>query len=231
MLNSSELLSPSVESRTLLDLSLGLTDRGFLVGQTGTGKTTLAQLLLGARNHPYIVVFDTKGMMRKEDWPGYEIHKRLDAAIRSKQPKLIWQPEPAELRSWETIDRGFRWIYERWNTLLYVDEALDVTLRQEIPFGFHAVLTRGRQRIISTLVATQRPTGIPQSIISEAQHRYIFYLQLEQDRKRMESLTGIAEERIKKLDKYEFFYSRQGEREASGILKLTIKGRESDNGS
>ncbi len=56
------------------------------------------------------------------------------------------------------------------------------------------------------MIATQRPSRIPLITLSEAEHFYIFRLQLLKDRQRVEELTGITAEAQTDLGRFEFFY-------------------------
>lgn len=197
-----------------------MNDRALIVGQTGSGKTVLAQHLLAAR--PFVVVLDPK---RRFNAPGYETLSTLRAVTKSKSERIIYRPEHDALHEWQDdgsdIARFFEWIFRRGNTTLYVDEAYLVTNLNVIPRYYHACLTQGRELGIATWTATQRPMGIPQVLLSEAEHAYTFRLQLPQDRSRVEAVTGLDRELIFRLQKYEFYYSRS-DSEPVGPLQLSL---------
>lgn len=52
------------------------------------------------------------------------------------------------------------------------------------------LLRRGREAGITTYVATQRPMDIPLTILSEAEHVFVFDLNLEGDRRRIREVIG-----------------------------------------
>lgn len=52
------------------------------------------------------------------------------------------------------------------------------------------LLRRGREAGITTYVATQRPLDIPLTILSEAEHVFVFDLNLAGDRKRVAEVIG-----------------------------------------
>jgi DNA helicase HerA-like ATPase len=96
-------------------------DRVLFVGTTGSGKTTLARVLLSSR--AFVVVLDVKGTL---NWPGYRMVRRLRDLARidaDKSRRIIYRPHYTELNA---IDPFFRWILERGNTTLYVDELMYV---------------------------------------------------------------------------------------------------------
>lgn len=206
----------------LEDIAPGITDRAAFVGQTGSGKTTLAQEV--CRLRPWVVALDPKGML---EWNGYEVHERLSALTKAKRPRLIYRPVYEELVDEETLDAFFEWIYERCNCVLYVDEVYAVAQGDSYPWFFGACLTRGRERGIATYVATQRPSRVPQVMLSESEHAYIFNLKLPQDRERIADITGLEDE-LFKLPEHEFFYAPQVG-EPRGPLKLALKGKGKSN--
>lgn len=225
---SADLSTQSTASRTtseppLKNLLPEATDRALFVGQTGSGKTTLAKALLQSRE--YVVVHDGKGTL---DWRGYHRVEKLRDLMRldaKKYPRIIYRPEAAELRDFEATDHFFRWVYLRRNTLLYVDEAYAVSAYfwGRVPPHYHACITRGRERGVPVWSATQRPSGVPLVILSESESAYIFRLQVRDDRARIESLYGIAEEQIARLTKWRFYHARAGE-ETKGPLILKLRG-------
>lgn len=52
------------------------------------------------------------------------------------------------------------------------------------------LLRRGREAGITTYVATQRPLDIPLTILTEAEHVFVFDLNLEGDRRRVREVMG-----------------------------------------
>lgn len=201
--------------RKLEEIAPGLTDRAAFVGQTGSGKTTLAQEV--CRLRPWVVAFDPKGML---EWDGYERHERLSALTKAKAPRLIYRPVYEELADDETVDAFFEWVYERRNCVLYVDEVYAIAQGDSYPWFFGACLTRGRERGIATYIASQRPSRVPQVMLSESEHCYIFNLKLPQDRERMSDITGLEDTELN-LPKHEFYYVPQVG-DPVGPLKLSL---------
>ena len=177
----------------------------FIAGRTGSGKTYLAQKYLAGYEH--VFVLDTKGTI---DWPEVPrdeitIVKHLKSVLKVKTSKCIYQPVAEELEL-DFYDQFFKFIYNRGNTIVWIDEVMSVTPHaQKIPFWYKAILTRGRELGVSAWSLTQRPAGINLLPISEASHLIAFDLNLPQDRKRISEVSG-APEFLDKPGQYKFWY-------------------------
>lgn len=208
-------------------IKLGRNDRGTLIGKTGSGKTTLAKFLIEDWQKPYSVVWNPKGSDAVYKWKQkhvnslpqlYDVENDVE-----RYPRIIYTPSAILAEDEKTQEEFFYWIYERKNTRIYIDEATSVFYAGNKPPRFlTAVLNRGRERGISSLVATQRPAGVPINILSEAEHFYIFKVLHPYDKKRIEDLCGISIEQQYELDDFEFYYFNV----SRGLFprKLTING-------
>lgn len=206
-----------IKSKKLRKMLPRPTDRAFFVGMTGTGKTTLAEIICNEKK--YVVVLDTKGEI---DWKGYHLHERLDSLTKDKHPKLIYRPNPYELQNETTVDNFFLWIYTRENTTVYIDEVYSICQNNNIPFHLLACLTRGRSKNICVYSSSQRPKDLPQTLMSEAENYYVFKLNMPQDRKKIYEITGIKDDNVFDLKKRFFIYANV-EAGISNPQTLTIR--------
>lgn len=157
--------------------------------------------------------------MEPKQWPGFKFVKSFDELRRAAElktsgsftfPKIVFQPRVEEIPDLNDLthaDTFFRWVYYRENMIVYVDEIYGVTGPRQIPFYLKAILTRGRERGITCMMATQRPAEIPQFVLSESEYFYVFRLQMPQDKKRIRDIKGIPETAIESLEKYEFLFA------------------------
>lgn len=175
--------------------------RAVFVGKTGCGKTTLAEKICGQFDN--VCVLDSKGEL---NWNGYQVFTDLNQVMRA-QGRIIWQPNPHEQNA-ETYEKYFKWIYDRKNTVSYVDEVLAICKNsQDMPFWFRAILTRGRSRGVGSFNSTQAPVYVPHWILSQAEHYFVFRMKLETDREKVEKITGIPRELLSGLQNHQFYYA------------------------
>jgi hypothetical protein len=218
------------------DIKLGKNDRGILIGATGCGKTTLARFLIEDTEKPYSVVYDAKASDAIGEWAGlppYEnpgkalrptmaLYTDLDELPYAEERRIVYRPPYTEERDPVKQDKFFEWVYWHYRRRLYVDEAYALLGGSNPSFHLQACITRGRERGISTLIATQRPKRIPLITMSEAEHYYIFRTQMPEDKVRIFELTGISIEEQIDLKRFEFYYFNVYNGLYPSKLKLSI---------
>lgn len=197
----------------------GAGKRAVFVGQTGCGKTTLVEHLLSWRR--YVVAIDPKGLL---DWPGYRLVRtvrELGQVRPDIDRRVIYRPEPEELSDLDTLDRALDWCYQRRRCTVYIDEVYGILPRGQTPEALTACVTRGREHGVEVWSAVQRPSRIPLNLLSEAEHYYVFHLQLLEDRRRIEELCGLPKDAPANLPEYQF-YAVDFRRGARGPLRLDL---------
>jgi hypothetical protein len=198
-------------------IKVGKNNRAVLIGKTGCGKTTLARFLIEDDEKPFSITWNPKGSDGIFEWDHRHVNslRKLYEAADKEERRIVYTPHPYLAEDWKNQEELFYYVYENKNRRFYIDEATSIKFGGvKIPEGLTALINRGREPGLSTMVATQRPSRIPMNILSESEHYYIFRLRLPQDRERVEDITGISVEDQAKLGKYEFFYCS----EEDGVL-------------
>lgn len=178
------------------------------MGQTGTGKSTLAPMLFPPNGH--ILVIDPKGMF---GGPGglddFQMVRNLHSLRWSRKSRIQLRLHP-RLDDGETWDRVFWWIWERKNTFVYIDE-INLVSPGAFPIGgLRACITTGRERGVGILSATQRPAGIPRILRTESEWTYAFHLSTDDD---LEAVAESMENDVvihRRAQGHQFWVHRQG---------------------
>lgn len=197
----------------------------FIAGKTGTGKTYLARKYLAG--YPRVYVLDTKGLIKWEEVGRREVKviKRLsELTIAARRyEKIIYRPNFQEMEN-EYYNEFFKFCYMRKRCAVWVDEVMSVGTVTKFPEYYKAILTRGREHLVSAWSLTQRPTSIPVLSMSEATHFFVFDLNMPQDREKLAEVSGmpLLRERPTRsgFGKYSFWYYHvEADQAVAGILK------------
>ena len=197
-------------------------------GATGTGKSYLCENYL--RGYKYVVKLDTKdetGERReqgKSPWLGLREGKDFTVCHNFNElddietDKIIYVPEYDEQNE-ATFNQFFRWIFERGNTILWIDELMSIGTVQSFPKELGRLMTQGRSKGVGVWCCTQRPSGIPSCCPANASYFFSFRMNLPADRKKLADSTGMPEFN-ESLSGYHFWYYKMGdERAVKAILK------------
>jgi DNA helicase HerA-like ATPase len=177
-------------------------ERVFIAGQSRSGKSYLARSIL--RQFSRLIVLDSKGDLG--DWGLEEASdggwKRLEKgqAARLRVSKPVGAPQ----QYW--IDAMVR-AYEAGNDVIYIDEVSQIFRTPDPPDVVWDIWQRGGVFGVGGFAASQRPSSIPLIMMSEANHFFMFRLNLLRDRKRMAEFMGdevVAG--IPPGDRHGFFY-------------------------
>lgn len=190
------------EFEIIQGIKIKTNDRILVVGKTGTGKTHLVKKWMLSHYDSY-VFHDVK---HENNDVEHDIisktPKELEKSI-TENKKILYQPITPEEDDFNEICRI---IFEHKNTTLYVDEASRVTTPSRITYWHNVILTQGRSYNVGIINASQRPRAIHNTLISESEHLFIFFLNLDTDISKMRQLLGDGADDIKYLTEQYFIY-------------------------
>lgn len=185
-------------------------DRVAVVGKTGSGKTYLVKNLIWERFNS-VIFYDWKWQHYKElNAPVVHTIEDVEDALNDPQManKFVYAPKRKGLDVW---NRLCYLAWEETNIHLIADELKGVYQQNGWVAGitdYHEnIMTRGRQRGVGMTNVSQRPKGIPLETMSEAEHLFVFKLNLRDDRNRIGEIVGSEhQEQARTLSGHEFMY-------------------------
>lgn len=185
-------------------ISLRSDERVLICGKTGSGKTFLARYV--TRSLSRLVVLDGKGTL--SDWNLAPYDGDARRALMQNEPIRTRVIAPLGVDNADFWDEVLRVCFVSGNVTIYIDELYAVappnTRASNVLWSCY---TRGRELGVGVWSSTQRPVWIPLFALSEAEHFFMFRLQLNDDRARMSEFMG-ADVLIPIRDLHGFYYSR-----------------------
>lgn len=176
---------------------------------------------------PDVVILDPKGLF---NFPGAVIVEDPDDLQETAKTArvIIYRPDP-EAEGIDHWNRVLRWVYLRGNTVLYIDELFGLSENgTTYPPMLKGIYTRGREKGITVIGATQRPVGMPKFCRTEGEYYYCFLLRDIDDRRVMAGIMGqialttpVPIENRK--EKY-YFYFVNDDMEMPIMTRLDLKG-------
>lgn len=183
----------------------------FLSGDTGSGKTTLANVLLYARD--YTLSFRSKA--DPAPLPGLLVRRALDIGRDDDVKRYVLDPPHDKQLDefWSATD--IAWRDGGWT--VYLDELFYLTGLKDRTRSFNKrvemLLTQGRSNKLSIVCGVQRPAWVSVFAPSQATH-LVAFRHSDLDLKRLQ-LVGNREwaETIASLKRYEFAWLYRPERQ------------------
>lgn len=186
-------------------ITLSSNDRLFICGKTGSGKTYLARYL--TKSLKRLVVLDGKGTLGTTDWRLTDWSDSIDLKDPESQFRLRAVP-PLKTELAEYWDSILLACLRAGNITVYIDELYAVCPPNKNPTPtLFACYTRGREFGLGVWSSTQRPVWIPLVSMSEAEHFFMFRLQLLEDKQRLAAFMG-SEILTPIQDEHGFYYMR-----------------------
>ena len=173
-------------------------ERAVVFGRTGSGKTVFMTWLLSHASideRPWIII-DHKNDGYLAKLPRVQ---KIRLGELPKSPGLyIVNPSYKED---EAVDNYLHAILTRGNTGVFTDEGSAIKQAEPRYVGLKALFAQGRSKRTPVLFATQRPSWINKSVLSEGDYYALFHLQNGEDRDRARSFMGDIDLE-QRLDEY-----------------------------
>jgi energy-coupling factor transporter ATP-binding protein EcfA2 len=149
-----------------------LSDRVFMVGQTGMGKTTLALWLLDGLQPVRTIVFDPK-----EEWADGQLGAPA-CRTPGELPHVVGRPVthyiPASFDR-DKLEEACQLIWKTPGPYVWlVDESSELTSANYVPAGLRLACTQGRRKRKMVIALTQRVAESNPVLRAGADHTFIF---------------------------------------------------------
>lgn len=179
-------------------MSIRYADRVFVVGATGTGKSTLAAELFRTVAEPRLVIDPADSSLTARVAPGAprvpgtgdpdRVAHLLTAAFRNHGTVRFVPGQPTR---GDEYDAAYRWCFDRFPRFVWLDEAEHAAPARGTPPNVSRYLVQGRKRQLGHLACHTRPRDVSRHLIAQAQHVMIFDLPNPDDAAHVAGIVGI----------------------------------------
>lgn len=201
-------------------------ERTLIVGQTGSGKSVFEHWLLARHESAPIVIYDTKEEPKFETLKNSRIAETLNQVNELlDEPSvdyIIFRPHVSIVSDPHALDDLLYYHYSNWRDVsAFIDEITSFHNNGRAGNGLVGLLTRGRSRGITTVMASQRPRWLSTFALTESQKYYIFKLVDKKDRDRVGDVVPDFS-KMKQPPKYHFYFFEHGMEKAELYKPIDI---------
>lgn len=200
-------------------------ERAFLVGKTGGGKTTMAKYLLTEIAKKWrVVIIDAK-----HDWLGEHpawAGRKEPGTI--KKPHLVEEFNPAlRVQVFQPASPAYKDprldklcydILSSRRVFCYIDDINRVATSTVIPQGINALWTEGRSLQVAAWAGAQRPLRIPEFLRSQAEHWFVFWIGGTKDRRFVADETNTPDIATNRLRDYRYYYYHEPSMDSAVLM-------------
>lgn len=162
--------------------------RTLIVGRTQSGKSTLVRRMVGG--YSSLVVIDHK---RQFELPRTLVVDGSPALFRQAWPqrtkRVIYRPDPYAKRGADVAE-VLRRVIAYGRTAIVVDEASNLCTQGWILPEYRRTITEGASLFLPVYSITQRPVGVHNVLLTEADDVFVFDLAGSGDREKVASFFG-----------------------------------------
>jgi hypothetical protein len=165
-------------------------DRVFIQGKTESGKTVLAGHLFSMFTGCRRTIIDVKGRLNAGVEPARSAEE-LDLAA----PVSHFIPGSLDEKVYEDVFQ--RLWHAGGPRVIWLDESYGPTRKGYAPEGLRLIVQQGREHDIGLLACSQRPVNVEVTLVSEAEHVFIFVPRpMRKDLETLAANIGIETEEL-----------------------------------
>jgi ABC-type oligopeptide transport system ATPase subunit len=193
-----------------------------IVGDTGTGKTTLAAALLDTQD--YSISIRTKADRTK--LPGRKVSTAKQ--IQNRDPKdRVFLLDPKYEHQREEVAACCELVWKEGGWTIYFDELYYLTqLGRPIEQHVNRLLTQGRSQGITVVTGMQRPVHVSRFALSQSNHVIVF----AQEGRDAKTISEVTSERMRASAKLKPFHWLWFHRPSRRIFEGTVQDLEQKGG-
>jgi hypothetical protein len=198
--------TPEIQTfQSLPKVDIRSNDRIAIFGGTGQGKSKVAMWLFNSMNSPKKIILNSKpdkDLIKR--WPNWQ--RNIQEEVKPGVTHIArFFKFPDGIEGWDDILSHWK----EGNILFYFDELPNHADAHRWSGHLQQIYQTGRSFGVGAITCSQRPMNVPNFTISEAQHVFIAYTQLQDDRKKLEGATGVKWDILRHIPPYHFGYYSQ----------------------